>query len=80
MTTSANSHIVRFADLRYLIMLRKLRMTALGKLHRNGAATHECRLRAVHVGRGEVVQDRCDAANGSKEPILKLSLDASSQF
>jgi len=28
-------------------------------------------LRAVHVGRGEIVwQDRCDAANGSKEPIL----------
>jgi len=25
---------------------------------------------AVHVGRGEIVwQDRCDAANGSKEPI-----------
>jgi len=24
---------------------------------------------AVHVGRGEIVwQDRCDAANGSKEP------------
>jgi len=29
----------------------------------------ERRLWAVHVGRGEIVwQDRCDAANGSKEP------------
>jgi hypothetical protein len=29
----------------------------------------EGRLWAVHVGRGEIVwQDRCDAANGSKEP------------
>jgi len=29
---------------------------------------------AVHVGRGEIVwQDRCDAANGSKEPkVTKL--------
>jgi hypothetical protein len=29
----------------------------------------ECPQWAVHVGRGEIVwQDRCDAANGSKEP------------
>jgi hypothetical protein len=28
--------------------------------------------RAVHVGRGEIVwQDRCDAANGSKEPNMQ---------
>jgi hypothetical protein len=30
-------------------------------------------VRAVHVGRGEIVwQDRCDAANGSKEPKLTV--------
>ena len=34
-------------------------------------------LRAVHVGRGEIVwQDRCDAANGSKEPILPIFCNA----
>ena len=28
---------------------------------------------AVHVGRGEIVwQDRCDAANGSKEPTAEV--------
>ena len=35
----------------------------------------ERRLWAVHVGRGEIVwQDRCDAANGSKEPKLALTV------
>jgi len=33
---------------------------------------------AVHVGRGEIVwQDRCDAANGSKEPVANLAGGAS---
>ena len=36
----------------------------------------EGRLWAVHVGRGEIVwQDRCDAANGSKEPLLTDAAD-----
>ncbi len=44
-------------------------MAALGMPRRGKVNLGECRLRAVHVGRGEIVwQDRCDAANGSKEP------------
>ena len=44
-------------------------MSALGKLHRSIGWHGECPVGAVHVGRGEIVwQDRCDAANGSKEP------------
>jgi hypothetical protein len=46
-------------------------MAALGMPRRGKVNLGECRLRAVHVGRGEIVwQDRCDAANGSKEPKL----------
>jgi len=44
-------------------------MAALDMPRRGKVNLGECRLRAVHVGRGEIVwQDRCDAANGSKEP------------
>ena len=44
-------------------------MAALGMPRRGKVNLGECRQRAVHVGRGEIVwQDRCDAANGSKEP------------
>jgi hypothetical protein len=43
-------------------------MAALGMPRRGKVNLGECRQRAVHVGRGEIVwQDRCDAANGSKE-------------
>jgi hypothetical protein len=46
-------------------------MAGLVKLHRSVDVCNERQLWAVHVGRGEIVwQDRCDAANGSKEPIL----------
>jgi hypothetical protein len=52
-------------------MLHDARMAGLAKLRRSIRSTDERQLRAVHVGRGEIVwQDRCDAANGSKEPIL----------
>jgi hypothetical protein len=41
----------------------------LGLLAAIRCAVHEGPEWAVHVGRGEIVwQDRCDAANGSKEP------------
>ena len=44
-------------------------MAGLVKLHRSVDVCNERQLWAVHVGRGEIVwQDRCDAANGSKEP------------
>jgi len=47
-------------------------MTALGKLQCGDADLGQWPQWAVHVGRGEIVwQDRCDAANGSKEPILQ---------
>ena len=50
-------------------MLHDARMAGLAKLRRSIRSTDERQLRAVHVGRGEIVwQDRCDAANGSKEP------------
>ena len=50
-------------------MLHDARMAGLAKLRRSIRSTDERQLRAVHVGRGETVwQDRCDAANGSKEP------------
>ena len=46
-------------------------MAALDMPRRGKVKLGECRLRAVHVGWGEIVwQDRCDAVNGSKEPIL----------
>jgi hypothetical protein len=52
-------------------MLRHARMAAMRKLHRSVVWSGQSPVRAVHVGRGEIVwQDRCDAANGSKEPIL----------
>jgi hypothetical protein len=52
-------------------MLHDARMAGLAKLRRSIRSTDERQLRAVHVGRGEIVwQDRCDAANGSKEPKL----------
>ena len=52
-------------------MLQDARMTAMRKLHRSVGGRGESPQRAVHVGRGEIVwQDRYDAANGSKEPIL----------
>jgi len=49
--------------------LHDARMAGLAKLWRSIRSTDERQLWAVHVGRGEIVwQDRCDAANGSKEP------------
>ena len=46
-------------------------MAALGKPQCSVAQTCQGLHWAVHVGRGEIVwQDRCDAANGSKEPKL----------
>jgi hypothetical protein len=46
-------------------------MAALGKPQCSVAQTCQGLHWAVHVGRGEIVwQDRCDAANGSKEPIV----------
>jgi hypothetical protein len=52
-------------------MLHDLRMTAMRKPQRGVGAVGERQVWAVHVGRGEIVwQDRCDAANGSKEPII----------
>ena len=49
-------------------------MAALGMPRRGKVNLGECRQRAVHVGRGEIVwQDRCDAANGSKEPKVTSS-------
>jgi len=52
-------------------MLRHARMAAMRKLHRSVVWSGQSPVRAVHVGRGEIVwQDRCDAANGSKEPVL----------
>ena len=51
-------------------MLHDARMAGLAKLRRSIRSTNERQLRAVHVGRGEIVwQDRCDAPNGSKEPF-----------
>jgi len=50
-------------------MLHDARMAGLAKLRRSIRSTDERQQWAVHVGRGEIVwQDRCDAANGSKEP------------
>ena len=44
-------------------------MSSLRKLLRGDLEHGDCPVWAVHVGRGEIVwQDRCDAANGSKEP------------
>ena len=52
-------------------------MAALGMPRRGKVYLGECRLRAVHVGRGEIVwQDRCDAANGSKEPEVSAAAHA----
>jgi hypothetical protein len=43
------------------------------KLHRSVVWSGQSPVGAVHVGRGEIVwQDRCDAANGSKEPFLPI--------
>jgi len=54
-------------------MLHDARMAGLAKLRRSIRSTDERQLRAVYVGRGEIVwQDRCDAANGSKEPKLSI--------
>jgi hypothetical protein len=55
-------------------MLHDAGMAGLAKLRRSIRSTDERKLRAVHVGRGEIVwQDRCDAANGSKEPTADMS-------
>jgi hypothetical protein len=55
-------------------MLRHARMAAMRKLHRSVVWSGEGPVWAVHVGRGEIVwQDRCDAANGSKEPTLAVA-------
>jgi hypothetical protein len=57
-------------------MLRHARMAAMRKLHRSVVWSGQCPDWAVHVGRGEIVwQDRCDAANGSKEPLLTDAAD-----
>jgi hypothetical protein len=54
-------------------MLHDARMAGLAKLRRSINANGEWPQWAVHVGRGEIVwQDRCDAANGSKEPIRAI--------
>jgi len=54
-------------------MLRSARMAAMRKLRRGIRHVGQRRLWAVHVGRGEIVwQDRCDAANGSKEPRVTV--------
>jgi hypothetical protein len=53
-------------------MLHDARMAGLAKLRRSIRSTDERQLRAVHV-RGEIVwQDRCDAANCSKEPVVQV--------
>jgi len=53
-------------------MLRHARMAAMRKLRCGTETAVERPVWAVHVGRGEIVwQDRCDAANGSKEPMLQ---------
>jgi len=55
-------------------MLRHARMAAMRKLRRSIRSTDERQQWAIHVGRGEIVwQDRCDAANGSKEPNADLT-------
>jgi len=64
-----NDSLVREPVIVILRMLRDARMSAM----RAAAAAlrqHDGRqLWAVHVGRGEIAwKDRCDAANGSKEP------------
>jgi hypothetical protein len=44
------------------------------ELQRGINANGEWPVWAVYVGRGEIVwQDRCDAANGSKEPKAQFS-------
>ncbi len=55
-------------------------MAAMRKLHPSVVWNGQSPVRAVHVGRGEIVwQDRCDAANGSKEPnAVILQADTSS--
>ena len=55
-------------------MLRHARMAAMRKLHRSVVWNGQSPVWAVHVGRGEIVwQDRCDAANGSKEPTVTVA-------
>ncbi len=42
-------------------------MAAMRKLHRSVVWSGQSPVRAVHVGRGEIVwQDRCDEANGTE--------------
>jgi len=56
-------------DFGHQLILPSLRMS--GKTGRTAAcrSVSEGPVWAAHVGRGEIVwQDRCDAANGSKEP------------
>jgi quercetin dioxygenase-like cupin family protein len=56
-------------------MLRDARMAAMTGRTAACWAGGESPQRAVHVCRGEIVwQDRCDAANGSKEPKLLSDL------
>ncbi|MFT5651950.1 MAG: hypothetical protein ACI9TZ_003447 [Yoonia sp.] len=72
---AANAHFVRVAVTWPKNMLHDARMAGLEKLRRSIRSTDEWQLRAVHVGRGEIVwQDRCDAANGSKEPEAAIGL------
>ena len=55
-------------------MLHDAGMAGLAKLHRSVVWNGQSPVRAVHVGRGEIAwQDRCDAANGSKEPKVTKS-------
>jgi hypothetical protein len=62
---AANDCFVRVAVIWPKNMLHDARMAGLAKLRRSIRSTDERQLRAVHVGRGEIVwQDRCDAANG----------------
>jgi len=54
-------------------MLRYARMAAMRKLHRSVVWNGQSPVRAVHVGRGEIVwQDRRKAANGCKEPSADI--------
>ncbi len=66
---SAKVRFVPHTDVLADKMLRHARMAAMRKLHRSVIWSGQSPVGAVHVGRGEIVwKDRCDAANGSKEP------------
>jgi len=68
-----NGGLVRVAVTWPKNMLRHARMAAMRMLLRGDGHGRQSLVWAVHVGRGEIVwQDRCDAANGSKEPNAEL--------